>query len=81
MLRTAVCLVYHAHNNTGSSAVSDPNLILGSDDEINQELGFVGAGILAMANAGPNTNGEGHLSSFVPNENGCLGLGYARPVS
>jgi hypothetical protein len=32
-----------------------------------------------MANAGPNTNGEGHLSSFVPNENGCLGLGYARP--
>lgn len=31
---------------------------LDSDDEINRELGFVGAGILAMANAGPNTNGE-----------------------
>lgn len=28
-------------------------------DEIHPELRFVGAGILAMANAGPNTNGGG----------------------
>jgi peptidyl-prolyl cis-trans isomerase-like 1 len=28
-----------------------------SEDEINPDLRFVGAGILAMANAGPNTNG------------------------
>jgi len=27
-------------------------------DEIHPQLRFVGAGILAMANAGPNTNGE-----------------------
>lgn len=27
-------------------------------DEIHPELRFVGAGILAMANSGPNTNGE-----------------------
>ena len=45
-----------------------------SDDEINQELRFVGAGILAMANAGPNTNGELflNLSSFVSNETAAL---------
>lgn len=29
-----------------------------SDDEIDASLRFVGAGILAMANSGPNTNGE-----------------------
>ena len=28
-----------------------------SEDEIHPELRFTGAGILAMANAGPNTNG------------------------
>lgn len=27
-------------------------------DELSPELRFVGAGILAMANSGPNTNGE-----------------------
>jgi peptidyl-prolyl cis-trans isomerase-like 1 len=27
-------------------------------DEIHPELRFVGAGILAMANSGPNTNGK-----------------------
>jgi hypothetical protein len=27
-------------------------------DEIHPDLRFVGAGILAMANSGPNTNGE-----------------------
>jgi len=29
-----------------------------SEDEIDPNLRFVGAGILAMANSGPNTNGE-----------------------
>jgi len=29
-----------------------------SEDEIDPSLRFVGAGILAMANSGPNTNGE-----------------------
>ena len=28
-----------------------------SEDEIHPELRFTGAGILAMANSGPNTNG------------------------
>lgn len=32
--------------------------IFDSEDEIHPELRFTGAGILAMANAGPNTNGE-----------------------
>lgn len=39
-------------------------------DEIHPELRFVGAGILAMANAGPDTNGEC---------NRLLGLTMARP--
>jgi peptidyl-prolyl cis-trans isomerase-like 1 len=30
------------------------------EDEIHPELRFVGAGILAMANSGPNTNGKSH---------------------
>ena len=30
----------------------------GSEDEIHPELRFTGAGILAMANSGPNTNGS-----------------------
>lgn len=29
-----------------------------SEDEIHPELRFTGAGILAMANSGPNTNGQ-----------------------
>lgn len=29
-----------------------------SEDEIDPELRFTGAGILAMANSGPNTNGK-----------------------
>lgn len=32
--------------------------ILYSEDEIHPELRFTGAGILAMANSGPNTNGK-----------------------
>ena len=36
----------------------DPlHLFYFSEDEIHPELRFTGAGILAMANAGPNTNG------------------------
>ncbi|KAG8907917.1 heme binding [Tulasnella sp. 408] len=31
------------------------------EDELNQELRFVGAGILAMANSGPNTNGPSRV--------------------
>ncbi|KAJ9117957.1 heme binding [Naganishia adeliensis] len=47
-----------------------------SADEIHPELRFVGAGILAMANSGPNTNGTNSslpsrdslakLTSFIP---------------
>lgn len=35
-------------------------------DEIHPELRFVGAGILAMANSGPNTNGQSSRT--------CLGI-------
>lgn len=33
-----------------------------SEDEIHPELRFTGAGILAMANSGPNTNGRNVLA-------------------
>ena len=41
-----------------------------SEDEIHPELRFTGAGILAMANSGPNTNGPSRLvsSHFVPTQ-------------
>ena len=28
------------------------------EDEVNSDLSFTGAGIIAMANSGPNTNGS-----------------------
>jgi hypothetical protein len=34
-----------------------PCLRVSSEDELNSELRFTGAGILAMANSGPNSNG------------------------
>jgi cyclophilin family peptidyl-prolyl cis-trans isomerase len=33
-------------------------MLFGSEDELSPELRFTGAGILAMANSGPNTNGD-----------------------
>jgi len=36
------------------------------EDELNQELRFTGAGILAMANSGPNTNGSQFFLTLAP---------------
>ncbi|KZV88290.1 hypothetical protein EXIGLDRAFT_772832 [Exidia glandulosa HHB12029] len=36
------------------------------EDEINPELRFVGAGILAMANSGPNSNGSQFFMTLAP---------------
>jgi peptidyl-prolyl cis-trans isomerase-like 1 len=40
-----------------TSTVPGLSIPLCSEDEIHPELRFTGAGILAMANSGPNTNG------------------------
>lgn len=37
-----------------------------SEDELSPELRFTGAGILAMANSGPNTNGGRPFASLPP---------------
>ncbi|KAF5309106.1 hypothetical protein D9611_014793 [Ephemerocybe angulata] len=37
-----------------------------TEDELNPELRFTGAGILAMANSGPNTNGSQFFISLGP---------------
>jgi len=47
--------------SVNGNRISD-HIFSSSEDEIHPELRFTGAGILAMANAGPNTNGE----SFTP---------------
>jgi cyclophilin family peptidyl-prolyl cis-trans isomerase len=46
-----------AHTLSGAFDGRGANYV-SSEDEIHPELRLTGAGILAMANSGPNTNGE-----------------------
>jgi cyclophilin family peptidyl-prolyl cis-trans isomerase len=54
-------MTFYVHVYSVSKEVStDFNLgivFYASEDELHPELRFTGAGILAMANSGPNTNG------------------------
>lgn len=52
------------HRPTNTNRTHPPIHLTGSEDEIHPELRFTGAGILAMANSGPNTNGS-FVRSFV----------------
>ena len=56
--------------------ISAPSIFFYSEDEMHPELRFTGAGILAMANAGPNTNGSDY-NSHVDSGNSSLTLVFS----
>lgn len=50
-------------------------------DELHPDLRFVGAGILAMANSGPNTNGKSLYANLVCHSLTFADLPYQDPNS
>ena len=60
------CTSHSPAHSSLPTVQNDPILLYTSEDEIHPDLRFTGAGILAMANSGPNTNGSSRPPRALP---------------